>query len=45
MKKIPLLMHPIALDYSSDVVQNGLYFVSDDGTQTGQMERSKSSDY
>ena len=45
MKKIPLLMHPIALDYSSDVVQNGLYFVSDDGTLTGQMEIPKSSDY
>lgn len=45
MKKIPLLMHPIALDYSSDTVLNFLYFVSEDGILTGQMELPKSSDY
>ena len=40
-----LLMHPIVPDYSSDVVQNLLYFVSNDGRVTGQMEPPKSSDY
>ena len=45
MKKIPLLMHPIVPDYSSDTVQDLLYFVNGDGIQTGQMELPKSSDY
>lgn len=40
-----ILMHPIVPDYSSDTVQNLLYFVSEDGTVTGQMELPKSSDY
>ena len=40
-----LLMHPLVPDYSSDVVQNRLYYVSDDGVVTGQMELPKSSDY
>ena len=38
-------MHPIVPDYSSDTVQDLLYFVSGDGIQTGQMELPKSSDY
>lgn len=40
-----ILMHPIVPDYSSDTVQNLLYFVSEDGTVTGQVELPKSSDY
>ena len=40
-----LLMHPIVPDYSSDVVQNLLYFVSDDGIMTSQMELPQSADY
>lgn len=40
-----LLMHPIVPDYSSDAVQNLLYFVSGDGILTGRMELPKSSDY
>lgn len=40
-----LLMHPIVPNYSSDVVQNLLYFVSDDGIMTSQMELPQSADY
>lgn len=40
-----ILMYPIVPDYSSDTVQNLLYFVSEDGTVTGQVELPKSSDY
>ena len=40
-----LLMHPIVPDYSSDTVQNLLYFVSEDGMVTDQVKLPKSSDY